>query len=83
MGDWRRLGIWLWIPDSTLDDIKQQHSDDRGRMEAIISHWLKIDPSPSWRRLITELNGAGYHQTADSIRQFAEPLTGMSCIGFS
>ena len=76
------LGIGLEIPDSTLDDIDQQHSDNRGRMEALIGHWLKIDPSRSWRRLITVLDEAGQYQTADSIRQYAEPLTGMSCTGF-
>ena len=83
MGGWWRLSRELGISDSTLGDMDQQHSDYRGRMEALIGHWLKIDPYPSWRRLIIALNRAGHHQTADSIRQYAEPLTGMSYTGLA
>ena len=82
MGNWRKLGREFEIPGSTLDDIDQHHSDDRGRMEALISRWLKIDPYPTWRRVIVALDRAEQHRTADSIRQYAEPLTGMSCTGF-
>ena len=76
--DWRELGLWLNIPESTQDDIKQQHSDDRGWLVAIIEYWQKVDPFPTWRRVIHALDKIEEHRTADSIRQYAEPLTGVS-----
>ena len=78
MRDWWSLGYSLNIPDSTWTDIEQRHSDDRGQLEALIIQWLKVDPAPTWRRVINALDGMGEHQTADSIRQYAKPLTGMS-----
>ena len=75
---WWWLGRKFNIPNSTLTDIKQRHSDDRGRLEAVIIQWLSVDPATTWRRVITTLDVIGAHQTADSICQYAEPLTGMS-----
>ena len=73
---WRCLGQYLWIPDSAMDSMQQHHSDSRGQKEAVISYWLKSDPTPSWRRLIWALDWAKERQTADSIRHFAEPPAG-------
>ena len=75
------LGDSLNIPYSTRTDIEQHHSDGRGRLEAIIIQWLKVDPAPTWRRVINALDWMKEHQTAESIRQYAEPLTGME-LGF-
>ena len=76
---WRSLGIWLFIPDSKLDEIERLYSDDSKRFQALIQHWLDLDPSPSWRRVITALDnilGEG-PEIVDRIRSYAEPPTGM------
>ena len=76
--NWRTLRFWLNIPESIVAGIEQCHSDDRRRLEALIIHWLEVDPFPTWRRVINALDRIEEYQTADSIRQYAEPLTGMS-----
>ena len=78
VGNWAKLGNWLFIPVSTLTDIHQRHSDDRGRLGALITLWLKVNPAPTWRKVITTLYEMREHETADRIRQYAEPLAGMS-----
>ena len=77
MGDSWRFGNWLCIPYSTLTDIEQRHTDDRERLEAVIIQWLKVDPSPTWRRVITTLDEMSRLGFEDSISQNAEPLAGM------
>ena len=72
------LGDKLKIPKPNLLDIQRRHSDSRGKMEALITQWLEVDPTPSWRRVICALDDMEEHQTADSIRDYAEPLTGTS-----
>ena len=76
------LGDELWIPESTLTDIKQRHSDHRGRLEALITLWLEGSPSLTWRGVISTLESMWKYETAYSIRQYAEPLAGMSRAGF-
>ena len=77
---WKSLGIWLSIPEFKRDKIQRLYSDDSKRCQALIQYWLDLDPSPSWRRVITALDsiplGEG-PEIADRIRSFAEPLTGM------
>ena len=77
---WKSLGIWLFILRSKLDEIERLYSDDSKRCQALIQYWLDLDPSPSWRRVITTLDsilpGIG-PEIADRIRSYAEPLTGM------
>ena len=75
---WRSLGIYLSIPRSKLDEIQRLYSDDSKRCQALIRHWLDLDPSPSWRRVITALDSIPLgEEIVDRIRSYAEPLTGM------
>ena len=78
---WDIFGIWLFIPESKRDEIQRLYSDDSMRCQALIQYWLDLDPSPSWKRVITALDsmplGEG-SEIADRIRSYAEPLTGMS-----
>ena len=75
------LAIGLRIPLLKREEINRRHSGDCVRCLALILYWLGLDPSPSWRRVITALDnismGKGAER-ADSIRSYAEPLTGMS-----
>ena len=72
--NWRRLGRWLWIPDSRLDEISQL--SPRERKKVVMTYWMENDHFPSWRRLLHALDGMGEKAIADSIRHCAEPLTG-------
>ena len=74
--DRRRLGFFLSVPSSTQDDIESNCLTEEEKMAAIIHYWLTLDPTPSWRRLIRALDWEE-PDTADGIRHYAEPLTGM------
>ena len=89
---WRKLGEGLICGDYNhkshqwnypkLDEIAQQHQSDDSRLRAVIECWLQgegVDKEPSWRALITRLDGASETSaTADNIRHFAETLPGKS-----
>ena len=91
---WRKLGERLTPHDDLndfssfpptypkLDEIAQQHQSDDSRLRAVIECWLQgegLDKEPSWRRIITGLDGATETSAAaDTIRHFAEPLPGKS-----
>ena len=74
-------GLRLTYPK--LDEIAQQHQSDDSRLHAVIECWLQgegRDEEPSWRRIILRLDEATETTAAaDTIRHFAEPLTGESC----
>ena len=85
--EWERLGIWLSIPDSKQDEIRHLHSRNSERLRTIVQIWLSLDPQPSWRRLIRALESSFFFhsgelgkQTAERIRPYAEPLTGMTAV---
>ena len=79
VGDWWEeygLGAWLYIPPSKREDIKQKFPDEMEQKKQLISHWIYTDPLASWRRLIRALDVMEETKMADSIRSYAEPLTG-------
>ena len=73
------LGILLGIPKSKIDEIQRLYSDDSKQCQALIQYWLDLDPSPSWRRVITALDSVVPEGPviAGRILSYAEPLTGM------
>ena len=86
---WRRLGDWLGIPVSKRDEIRRLHPDsDEQCLRSLITHWLSIDPCPSWRALISILESSDYllsslgggKEKFEKIRSYAEPLTGMTAV---
>ena len=71
----------LYIPNAKLDAIKSEFSTDKKRLRALIQYWLLKDVRASWRRLIIQLDNMSLTKTAaaaaaDSIRNYAEMLTG-------
>ena len=79
VGDWweeRGLGYWLYIPRSKRVEIRQKFPDEMEQKKQLISHWINTDPQASWRRLIVALDDMKETKMADSIRSYAEPLTG-------
>ena len=77
--DWweeRGLGYWLYIPRSKREEIRQKFPDEMEQKKQLISHWINTDPLASWKRLIRILDVMEETKMADSIRSYAEPLTG-------
>ena len=70
------LGTCLWIPRSKVEEIRQKFPDEMEQKKQLISHWINTDPLATWRRLIWALNSMKQTKMADSIRSYAEPLTG-------
>ena len=79
---WRRLGKAL-ILCTVFHEIKKQHQSDDSRLRAVIECWLQgdgVDKEPLWRRIILTLDGATETKPfANTIRHFAEPLSGKLC----
>ena len=79
---WRSLGKWLFLKKwSYLDEIEGQYQSDDECLHTLIDHWLQGegDEEPSWRVLIYNLDFAKENRIADTIRHFAEPVSGESC----
>ena len=79
VGDWlgeEGLGFWLLIPQSKREEIRQKFPDEMEQNKQLISHWINTDPLASWRRLILALDAMKETKMADSVRSYAEPLTG-------
>ena len=75
---WKELGEALYIPNTKLGKIIVECNYDSWKCyRAVLSSWLEADPTPTWRRFIHALDVIGEQQTADSIRQYAEALTGI------
>ena len=82
------VGKLLFIPDTKLAAIKGEFTTDKERLRAVVMYWLLRDPLASWRRLISQLDhyyspylyseaaAAVAGATANSIRNYAEKLTG-------
>ena len=78
--DWwgeRGLGSYLGIQESKREEIRQKFPDEMEQKKQLISQWINTDPRASWRRLISTLDAMKGTKIADSIRSYAEPLTGM------
>ena len=76
---WRSLGEKLFSENKDyLDEIEGQYSSNDERLHALIDHWLQGegDEEPSWRALIYNLDWAEESRIADTIRHFAEPVSG-------
>ena len=70
------LGYWLFIPRSKREEIRQKFPDEMEQKKQLISYWINTDPLASWRRVILALDLMKQTKMADSIRSYAEPLTG-------
>ena len=74
------VGEVLFIPRTKLAAIKGEFTDDKECLRAVVMYWLLRDPLASWRRLISGLDrypsATIEAATANSIRNYAEKLTG-------
>lgn len=80
---WRTLGRILWVPYSKRNEISQENPTNEQRKEAVVRYWLLRDPLASWRRILYQLDWNGEHGQADTIRHYAEELTGMCVMHYT
>ena len=54
---WYLIGLQLEIPHTTLDCLKQNHSDPSDLMWEVLKYWLDtaVDPRPSWEAVVAAL----------------------------
>ena len=72
--EWDDFGIWLYVPDETRSGIESQQCSG---FEQVILYVLAVHPFASWRVIINALQRMGEGQLAESIQEYAEPVTGM------
>ncbi len=67
---WRVANSILRVPHSAID------STDEERLRVCVQYWLLRDPYASWRMVIWILDIYKHSAIADTIRSYAERLTG-------
>ena len=68
----------LGVPQSKQEEIREQcGSDDAKAVEECIKWWVEHATNVSWREIIHSLDQANETRVADSLRQYAEPPSGM------
>ena len=74
---WDKFGANLYVPKETMSGIRRQYSTDGDRLRQIIVYVLSLHPLASWREIINALHWIEEDQLAESIQEYAEPMTGM------
>ena len=70
VGDWERVGQWLEIPDSKLQEIKQLSTSDREKSRSLGKYWVTTVPGASWERLGYALYNKGEETAAAMVKQY-------------
>ena len=73
---YRNTLCWcLCVPPTKHDEILANYPpEDHSRV--LVDWWFFMDPTPSWRRLIHQLDCYGESEIADKIRHNVEPVEG-------
>ena len=77
VGDWEEVGSWLIVPDSKLQEIKQQSSTERGKCLALGDYWVNTDPDASWEKLARKLYYSGEERALAVTKQYLQQQQGM------
>ena len=77
VGDWVRVGNWLDVPLSKLEEISQQSSTEREKSLAVGDYWVNTAPHASWERLAWELYRVGEERPLAVTKQYLQQ--GMCC----
>ena len=64
------------IPLSKYEEIKNSSLTSEEKWKASIDYMLSVDPTPSWRRIISAVDRDGQYSAASRLYQYAEPVTG-------
>ena len=77
VGDWERVAqgdsaytIGLYIPDSKLQEIKQQSSSEKEKSRAVGGYWVNTHPDPSWEKLAQVLYKVGEERALAKTKRY-------------
>ena len=76
VGDWERvaqshlLTSGLQIPDSKLQEIKQQSSSEKEKSRAVGGYWVNTHPKPSWEKLAEVLYKEGEERALAKTKRY-------------
>ena len=79
VGDWERvargdhidqLTSGLYIPDSKVQEIKQQSSSEKEKSHAVGGYWVNTHPDPSWETLARVLYEEGEERALAKTKQY-------------
>ena len=68
--EWDSVGIWLHVPDSKRQEIKQQSSTKREKSLALGDYWVNTDPDASWEGLARALYKRGEERALAVTKQY-------------
>ena len=49
--DWERVGTWLDVKKSKLQEIRRQALSEREKSHSLGRYWVNTDPNASWVKL--------------------------------
>ena len=71
--EWENVGLYLGVPDSKLEEIKEQSSTEMEQHLALTKYWVNTDPDPSWEKLGRVLYERGEESAAMMVKQYLPP----------
>ena len=72
IGDWERVGSWLYVPYSKRQEISQQSSTEGEKCLALGDYWVNTVPDASWERLAMVLYQCGEERTLAVTKQYLQ-----------
>ena len=70
VGNWRRVGSWLDVPLSKVQEISLQSSTESEKSLALGDYWVNTDPDASWGRLARVLYKEREKRAAAVMKQY-------------
>ena len=71
--EWYEVGDALDVPDSKLDEIKEQSSTEIEKSHQVGRYWVNTHPDPSWEELGRVLYTSGEETAAMMVKQYLPP----------
>ena len=68
--NWTMVGNWLGVPDSNVQQIKQQSSSERDKSHSLGRYWVNTDPDASWVKLSGILYKRGEETATAMVKQY-------------
>ena len=75
------VGIWLGVPLSKREEIRQHSSTEREKSLALGDYWVNTDPDASWEKLAVALYKEGEERAAAVMKQYLQQgMCVLSCL---
>ena len=71
--EWYEVGLYLGVPKSKLDEIKEQSSTEIEKSHQVGRYWVNTHPDPSWEKLGRVLYKSGEEAAAMMVKQYLPP----------